>query len=41
MKKNNIYSQIYEKLNSDEKGTDKPGKKEQMKEEIEDVSFLL
>jgi len=29
MKKNNIYSQIYEKLNSDEKVPDKSNKKEE------------
>lgn len=39
MKKNNIFNQIYEKLNSDEKAPaeGKP-RKDEKKEEIEDVT---
>jgi hypothetical protein len=38
MKKNNIFNQIYDKLNSDEKiPLEKNGKKEEKKEEVEDV----
>lgn len=43
MKKNNIFTQIYEKINSDEKGQERgsAGKKEEKKEEeVEDVTIL-
>jgi hypothetical protein len=41
MKKNNIFNQIYEKLNSDEKPGPSEAKprKDEKKEEIEDVSL--
>lgn len=39
MKKNNIFNQIYDKMNSDEKQPlEKNGKKEEKKEDIEDVN---
>ena len=38
MKKNNIYNQIFEKLNSDEKNFDKP-KREEKREEPEEVTL--
>ena len=41
MKKNNIYNQIYEKLNNDDKGEDKPKKEAKIQEEPEEVKKCL